>query len=145
MHCAGRLAAQEPQVRGGGTLLTTLVAAGEFPLAFSINENNVENFKLKGAPIDWVRVADPLYGELVPIGIMAGAPHPNAARLFVDYTLSKEGQELFRNLGKVPARTDVAPKFNIDRDKIKMIPAEEEAKTGYYAKLFDDLFAKRTK
>ena len=140
-----KLAAQAPQMRGGGTLLTTLVAAGEFPLAFSINENNVENFKLKGAPIDWVRVADPLYGELVPIGIMAGAPHPNAARLFVDYTLSKEGQELFRNLGKVPARNDVVPKFNIDRDKIKMIPPEEEARTGYYAKLFGDLFVKRMK
>ena len=140
-----KLAAQAPQVRGGGTLLTTLVAAGEFPLAFSINENNVENFKLKGAPIDWVRVADPLYGELVPIGIMAGAPHPNAARLFVDYTLSREGQELFRNLGKVPARNDVVPKFNIDRDKIKMIPPEEEARTGYYAKLFGDLFVKRMK
>src|SRR6266545_3932530 len=40
-----KLAAQSPQVRGGGTLLTTLVAAGEFPIAFSINENNVENFK----------------------------------------------------------------------------------------------------
>jgi len=140
-----KLAAQAPQVRGGGTLLTTLVAAGEFPLAFSINENNVENFKLKGAPIDWVRVADPLYGELVPIGIMAGAPHPNAARLFVDYTLSREGQELFRNLRKVPARNDVVPKFNIDRDKIKMIPPEEEARTGYYAKLFGDLFVKRMK
>jgi iron(III) transport system substrate-binding protein len=140
-----RLAAQAPQVRSGGTLVATLVAAGEFPLAFSINENNVENFKLKGAPIDWVRVADPLYGELVPIGIMAGAPHPNAARLFVDYTLSKEGQELFRSLGKVPARNDVVPKFNIDRDKIKMIPPEEEAKTGYYAKLFGDLFVTRTK
>ena len=140
-----KLAAQAPQVRGGGTLLTTLVGAGEFPLAFSINENNVENFKLKGAPIDWVRVADLLYGELVPIGIMAGAPHPNAARLFVDYTLSREGQELFRNLGKVPARNDVVPKFNIDRDKIKMIPPEEEARTGYYAQLFGDLFVKRMK
>ncbi len=140
-----RLAAQEPQVRGGGTLLTTLVAAGEFPLAFSINENNVENFKQRGAPIDWVRLADPLYGELVPIGIMVGAPHPNAARVFVDYVLSKEGQELFRNLGKLPARSDVAPKYSIDRDKIGMIPTEEEAKTDYYAKLFDDLFVKQTK
>ncbi len=136
------LAAQAPQVRGGGTLAATLVAAGEFPLAFSINENNVENFKQRGAPIDWVRLSDPLYGELVPIGIMAEAPHPNAARLFVDYALSKEGQELFRNLGKVPARTDVAPKYNIDREKIKMIPPEEEAKTDYYARLFDDLFVK---
>jgi iron(III) transport system substrate-binding protein len=140
-----KLAAQSPQVRGGGTLLTTLVAAGEFPIAFSINENNVENFKLKGAPIDWARLADPLYGELVPIGIMAGAPHPSAARLFVDYVLSNDGQELLRNLGKVPARSDVTPKINIDRDKIRMIPPEEEARTGYYAKLFDELFVKRAK
>lgn len=138
-----RLAGQAPQVRSGGTLLATLVAAGEFPLGFSINENNVENLKLKGAPVDWVKPADPFYGELVPIGIMAGASHPNAARLFIDYVLSREGQELFRNMGKIPARGDVAPKINLDRDKIRMIPAEESARTGYYAKLFDDLFVKR--
>ena len=137
------LSVQAPQVRSGGTLVATLVAAGEFPLAYSINENNVENFKQRGAPIDWVRLADPLYGELVPIGVMARAPHPNAARLFVDYALSKDGQELFRNLGKLPARNDVPPKYNIDRDKIKMMPAEEEAKTAYYARLFDELFVKR--
>jgi iron(III) transport system substrate-binding protein len=140
-----KLAAQSPQVRGGGTLLVTLVAAGEFPIGFSINENNVETFKQKGAPIDWLRLADPLYGELVPIGVMASAPHPSAARLFVDYVLSKEGQELFRNLGKVPARGDVAPKINIDREKVRMITPEEEARTGYYAKLFDELFVKRAK
>jgi len=139
-----KLAAQAPQVRSGGTLLATLVAAGEFPLGFSINENNVENLKLKGAPVDWLKPADPFYGELVPIGIMEGAAHANAARLFIDYVLSREGQELFRNMGKIPARGDVAPKINLDRDKIRMIPAEESARTSYYAKLFDDLFMKRT-
>jgi iron(III) transport system substrate-binding protein len=140
-----KLASQNPQVRGGGTQLTMLLAAGEFPMAFSINEKNIENFKQRGGPIDWVRLADPLYGETVPVGIMAGAPHPNAARLFVDYALSKEGQELFRDLGKIPARGDVIPRINIDRDKIRMIPPEEEAKTVYYGKLFDELFVKHVK
>ena len=143
MEFLQKLAAQVPQVRSGGTLLATLVAAGEFALGLTINENNVENLKLKGAPIDWLRLADPLYGELVPIAAMAGAAHPNAARLFIDYVLSREGQELFRNLGKIPARSDVAPKINIDRDKVRMIPPEESARTQYYAKLFDDLFIKR--
>ena len=138
-----KLAAQAPQVRAGGTLLATLIAAGEFPLGFSINENNIETLKLKGAPVDWVRTTDPFYGELVPIGVMAGAPHPSAARLFVDYVLSKEGQELFRKLGKIPARGDVVPRISIDREKVRMIPPEEEARTGYYAKLFDELFVKR--
>jgi ABC-type Fe3+ transport system substrate-binding protein len=76
---------------------------------------------------------------------MAGAAHPNAARLFVDFVLSKEGQELFRDLGKIPARSDVTPRIGIDRDKLRMIPPEEEAKTAYYGKLFDDLFVKRPK
>ena len=138
-----KLAGQAPQVRAGGTLLATLVAAGEFPLGLSINENNVENLKLKGAPVDWLKPADPFYGELVPIGIMAGANHPYASRLFIDYVLSKEGQELFRNMGKIPARPDVQPKINLDRDKIRMISAEESARTAYYARLFDDLFVKR--
>jgi iron(III) transport system substrate-binding protein len=138
-----KLAAQNPQVRAGGSLVVTLVAAGEFPIAFSINENGVERIKEQGGPVDWIRLADPLFGETVPIGIMAGAPHPNAARLFVDYVLSKEGQELFRDFGKVPARGDVEPKINIDRNNLRMIPPEEEAKTAFYATLFDNLFVKQ--
>jgi iron(III) transport system substrate-binding protein len=126
-----KLLAQAPLARGGGDLILTLVAAGEFSLGFSINENNVENLKLKGAPVDWLRLTDPLYGELVPIGIMAGAAHPNAARLFIDYVLSRPGQDLFRYLGKIPARSDVTPKINIDRDKVRMIPPEEAARTTY--------------
>ena len=37
----------------------------------------------------------------------AAAPHPNAARLFVDFTLSKDGQEIFQKAGYLPARPDV--------------------------------------
>ena len=41
---------------------------------------------------------------------MAGAPHPNAARLFVEFAISKEGGQLMSKLGKVPGRSDVQPK-----------------------------------
>jgi iron(III) transport system substrate-binding protein len=74
-----RLAQQNPQVRSGGTLTATLVGAGELPIAFSVNANNVENVKEKGSPVDWVRVEDPLYGEPHPASVMANAPHPSAA------------------------------------------------------------------
>src|SRR5439155_20332277 len=85
-----KLAAQNPQVRGGGTQLTMLLAAGEFPMAFSINENNIEHFKQRGGPIDWVRLADSLFGEPVSVGAMAGAAHSNAASILVDYSISTE-------------------------------------------------------
>jgi len=137
-----KLAAQKPQVRAGGTLSATLVAAGEFPLAYTINANNVENVKEKGGPVDWVRIADPLYGEPHPVCIMAGASHPNAARLLAEFAISKDGQQLISDLGKVPGRGDVKPKIGVDRDNMRIIPRAEAARNAYYRKLFDDLFTK---
>jgi iron(III) transport system substrate-binding protein len=137
-----KLAAQKPQVRSGGTLTATLVGAGELPIAFSVNANNVENVKEKGSPVDWARIEDPLYGEPHPASVMASASHPNAARLVVEFAISREGQELIANLGKVPARSDVQPKIGVDRANLRIISAEEAAKTAYYQNRFDELFGK---
>jgi iron(III) transport system substrate-binding protein len=140
MDYLNKLAAQEPQVRTGGTLTATLVSAGEFPLAVSINANNVENVKQKGGPVDWARVEEPLYADLHPVSVMEHASHPNAARLFVQFVISKEGQTVIRNLGRIPARKDVEPKIAIDRSQIRIIEPEEGAKTKYYQGLLDKLF-----
>jgi len=137
-----KLAQQDPQVRSGGTLTATLVGAGELPIAFSVNANNVENVKEKGSPVDWARLGDPLYGEPHPASVMANAPHPNAARLVVEFAISKPGQMLMAKLGKVPARSDVEPKIGVDRAKLRIIPTKEAARTAYYQKKFDELFGK---
>jgi iron(III) transport system substrate-binding protein len=137
-----KLAQQNPQVRDGGTLTATLVGAGELPIAFSVNANNVENVKESGSPVDWVRIEEPLYGEPHPAAVMARAPHPNAARLVVEFAISKEGQQLISKLGKVPGRRDVQPIIGVDRAKLRIISPEEEAKTAHYQKMFDDLFGK---
>lgn len=137
-----KLARQEPQVRSGGTLTATLVGAGELPIAFSVNANNVENVKEKGSPVDWVRIEDSLYGEPHPAAVMAHARHANAARLIVEFAISKQGQTLMAKLGKVPGRSDVEPQIGVDRTKLRIIPTEEAAKTAYYQKRFDDLFGK---
>jgi iron(III) transport system substrate-binding protein len=42
-------------------------------------------------------------------GILKRAPHPNAARLFLDFLLSREGQALYvQTMGWTSARSDVA-------------------------------------
>jgi iron(III) transport system substrate-binding protein len=94
------LAQQNPQVRDWGTLTATLVGAGELPIAFSVNTHNVENVKESGSPVDWVRIEDPLYAEPHPATVTARAPHSNAARLLVEFAISKEGQQLMSKLGK---------------------------------------------
>jgi iron(III) transport system substrate-binding protein len=137
-----KLAQQNSQVRDGGTLTATLVGAGEIPMAFFVYANNVENVKESGSPVDWVRIEDPLYGESHPAAVMARAPHPNAARLLVEFAISKDGQQLISKLGKVPGRSDVQPRIGVDRAKLRIISPEDEAKTAYYQKMFDDLFGK---
>lgn len=137
-----KLAAQEPVARAGGTLTTQLVGAGEFYLGFSINADSVENVKKKGAPVDWARLEDPSYGDIQAIGVLANAKHPNAARLFANFLLSKEGQTKLSDLMNTPIRKDVQPKIAVDRSKLRVIPPTEGNRMDYYMGLMNELFVK---
>src|SRR5262245_7898431 len=54
-------------------------------------------FKEKGAEIDFVAPAEGLPATPIFIGVVNRAPHPEAARLFVDWALSKRGQSVYQN------------------------------------------------
>ena len=57
------------------------------------------------------------------IGLLAQAPHPNAARVFVNWMASKEAGEIYgRALKMVPARTDI--------DAASFMPPEVIPKPG---------------
>jgi len=101
------LAGQNPQFRRGHSLLAKLLIAGDFPLAL-VHAAEMDEARRAGAPVDWVRTLDPVITSTSQVGISARAPHPNAARRFVDLLLSAEGQALIRDRGRVPARNDVA-------------------------------------
>ena len=102
------LAKQQPDLRPGRTLLAQLVAAGEFNGALTSYMHNFDSLKSGGAPVDWVALA-PSFANLHPVGISVKAPHPNAARLFIDYVLSQRGQEIVRALRRIPDRIDTPP------------------------------------
>ena len=104
-----KFAGQNLQMRTGHTLLAQLVAAGEVALATVIYSNRVERMKASGAPIDWVRFKGPTITAINAIAIPEKAPHPNAAKLFIDFALSNEGQSLLRGLRRIPARPEVLP------------------------------------
>ena len=68
-----------------------LAAAGEFPLVIAY-ANIIQYLAEKGAPMDWVPLA-PAMISVNTVMLGAKASLPNAARLLIDFTLSKEGQE----------------------------------------------------
>jgi len=105
------LAGQEPQLRRGHTLLAKLLVAGDYPMAL-VHAQEMDEAKKAGAPVDWVRTLDPIITSPSVIAISAKAPHPNAARLLVDFVLSPEGQAILRSRGRMPA-IDVAAQSNL--------------------------------
>ena len=102
-----RLAAQQPIVQRGSTHRATLAAAGEFPLVMAFNQT-CQRMIMRGAPIDWVPL-EPAVVRVNPTVLAANAPHPNAAKLFIDFVLSREGQQMMQAFGGVPVRKDVEP------------------------------------
>ncbi len=106
-----RLAQNKPEIRTGHTLIAELVASGEIPLAAAIYNHNAERLVEKGAPIKW-KPLTPTFGRPNAIGVSKRAPNPHAAMLFVDFMLSKEGQELLKARNRVPASRLVTTKLN---------------------------------
>jgi ABC-type Fe3+ transport system substrate-binding protein len=122
MDLMRRLAAQAIQFRTGHSLLQTVLAAGERPIVVVAFANGVDRLKKEGAPIEWV-TAEPVLALTFALGLVKNGPHPNAARIFMDFMLSREGQEAMGANGYFVPRTDVSsPILKEAPPKTKVIP-----------------------
>jgi iron(III) transport system substrate-binding protein len=105
-----KLAALNPTIRDGNTLVLQLLAAGEFPVSAGVYEYSIEDLKTKGAPVDWVGL-EPVITYTVASSLPSQPNNPNSAKLFIEWLLSKEGQEVINQYGRVPIRDDVESKY----------------------------------
>ena len=106
-----KLAAMRPSVRSGHTLMAELVAAGEIDVALDAHVQGVARLIERGAPIAW-KPLQPAFGQPSSVGLARRAAHPNAALLFIDFLLSREGQEILRDHQRVPSSRAVASPLN---------------------------------
>src|SRR5580765_7545549 len=137
-----QLAKNKVQLRNGRELVAQLVAAGEFKLALTAYSQNYETLKLGGAPMHWVAL-NPVYANIHPIALSAKAPNPNAGKLFIDFLLSKVGQEILRAQKRIPDRIDTPPEIPRLTEGIKPAFGSPEMYDEYnrYIKLFHEIFA----
>jgi iron(III) transport system substrate-binding protein len=137
-----RFARQDLQYRGGHTQMVQLLAAGEFPIMAVAFAPRVSVVRASGAPIDWAAL-NPVFSNPVGMGVYKAAPHPNAAKLYVDFMLSKDiQQEIWVNAAwKGSARKDVTPK-DPRWQGIKVLPLDLTLAQGYQevAKDFQQIF-----
>jgi iron(III) transport system substrate-binding protein len=78
------------------------------------------------APLDWARVENqPLMGTPRAMGISTKAPHPEAAKKFMDYWLSKDAMGILaKDVGEYVLAAGIFPPID-GIDKAKVIPIKE--------------------
>jgi iron(III) transport system substrate-binding protein len=133
------LAKQDIQLRSGQTLIAQLMAAGEFHMGMAL-AHRIERMKEQGAPVEWVATLDPITVSLHPIGVATKAPHANSAKLFIDFILSKEGQQLVLAIGRTPSRPGIDTKMQAKNLKLFPIPSALGESYNRYQKEFRELF-----
>lgn len=101
------LAKQEPVFLRGNTNRANFVSVGERSMTF-VYAQVIERMKQTGAPVDWIPL-EPVAVELNIAMLSAKASHPNSARLFIDYLVSKDGQEFLKKFRRIGPRKDVKP------------------------------------
>jgi iron(III) transport system substrate-binding protein len=83
---------QQPQRRKEGlTALTALAVAGDFHASLPSPEWVAKRYVAKGAPLGY-HCPDPVPITLSQIAMLQKSPHANAARLFINWMVSREGQ-----------------------------------------------------
>lgn len=102
------LAAQGTIPVESATLADELLAAGEYPLYANSAPGNTERIKKKGAPVEWTRI-NPLPSYPILVSVSAHSRSPHTARLLADFLLSEEGQKVFSEIPRIPARTGIDP------------------------------------
>ncbi len=130
--------------------LGSALASGEIDIALATSETPLTTLHLLGAPIQW-SLPEPSFGPATGQAIAANAPHPNAAKLYQEYSFTVEGYGAWQKLGGPPARKDFHDEREVAQEEwykyptrfFEYDPDQVTAEQAEFLKLFDSWFRSR--
>lgn len=100
------IADNKPLFYSSATLVQNLIA-GEYAVAVALTDSLAAPQALQGAPLEFVYPKDTTGGYFAT-GVVEDAPHPNAARLFMEWATTPDANALYTEITQtVPANSDV--------------------------------------
>ncbi len=140
-----KLMANNPRRWGSASGTLTLVERGEVYMSTGSTAYSTYNHIKRGEPIQMAIPKEGVPFVRSPVSVLAKAPHPNAARVFVDFLLGLEVQQLWANNGLYVGHPDVKlPKGQTPLSDFKLIniPASEiSSKSKSIRKSFKKIFS----
>ncbi len=102
------LAENDIQPQGGNGGVFRAVASGEKLYGVVVDFLPIREAKA-GSPVTFVFPQEGVSAVTEPVAILSTARNPEAAKAFVDFLLSPEGQQLAAGQGYLPAHPDITP------------------------------------
>jgi iron(III) transport system substrate-binding protein len=134
---------QQPAISRDERQLTDWLLRGTYPIVFGADYARVEEMRKEGMSVLSVHNLPDLPGTVAVsnglVGLFKNAPHPNAAKLFINWLASKEGLEVYARAVKyATTRNDI--------DEQSFVPAASIPRPGVnYFDLSDWEFTVTTK
>ncbi len=142
-HFYEALKANGALVAGGNGDVLRQVAGGEKLFGMIVDFMPIRE-KAKGAPVEFVFPSEGVSAVSEPVAILKSTRNPEAAKAFVDFLLSPDGQRLALDMGYIPALPTIGvPAGFPDRAAIKLLPFDPAAALASEAadrKHFADIF-----
>jgi ABC-type Fe3+ transport system substrate-binding protein len=119
--------------------------SGEYPIALMTLSYHSTISAAKGAPIQWLKMP-PMIMSPNTISVLKNAPHPNAARLLIEFILSTDGQQIMAANDYMPADPAVPvkdPELQPEHGKFAITvisPEETHTELPKWIALYHELF-----
>lgn len=144
-----KLGTQNVFVGSDNAQILTDLGRGEYGIVITVTSRNAIDAIRKGAPLKVLKPEEGVGYTPISVSLVKGAPHPNAAKLFIDWILSEEGQKAVAEAGDTPSRVGVSAKFpEGDLKGVKLLPRDDletgSAVVAERDKLYDSVFFKKS-
>ncbi|MFM0203417.1 extracellular solute-binding protein [Paraburkholderia fungorum] len=120
-------------IKSGAELTPTTPAglakmlSGEKPLMFYVVNNHYSGAVAKGAPLEFIVPKSGTVSTPFSVAVLAGAPHPAAAKLFVDFMMS-DAQAIIVKANEYALRNGSAPPQGMPKlSTVKVLPLDIDA------------------
>jgi len=142
-----KLADQKPFMATQAGPIWAGLQRGEYAMFISSSSSEAVKYREQGAPIKFLKLQDGVGITQSSMSIIKNAPHPNAAKLWIEWTLSEEGQLILAAQGYAPVRVDVKPaEPEAMLEGFKIFPRDDTpeafAQLGDRTKRWEELFFK---
>jgi iron(III) transport system substrate-binding protein len=124
------------------------LSRGEYAVFLSGNHTDVIAQRKAGAPVKQIKPSDGVGITPINQGLVKNAPHPNAAKLWIEWSLSEEGQTVLAQQGYATVRKGLKPaEPEADLEGVKFLPRDDTpevfAMLGDRSKRWEDVFFKK--